>query len=91
MTAYQTIEKGNGATYRNDKWTVYEHSTYPRHSVLAGQRRRVWMDDFETLAEAQAAYPKARVSGATYQAPYLEHLPSEDVPDYDPLEDRGLW
>jgi hypothetical protein len=78
MKFYQTIEKGNGATYRNNKWTVYEHSTYPRSSVLAGQRRRVWMDDFETLDEAQAAYPKAKVSGATYQAPYLEHLPKDD-------------
>jgi hypothetical protein len=30
------------------------------------------------LDEAQAAYPKAKVSGATYQAPYLEHLPKDD-------------
>jgi hypothetical protein len=78
MRSYQTIEKGNGATYRNNKWTVYEHSTYPRSSVLSGQRRRVWMDDFETLDKAKAAYPKAQVSGATYQAPYLEHLPKDD-------------
>ena len=78
MKTYQTIEMGNGATYRNNKFTVYEHSTYPRHSVLAGQHRRVWMDDFDTLAEAQAAYPQARVSGATYRAPYLEHLPKDD-------------
>ena len=81
MKTYQTIELGNGATYRNNRYTVYEHSTYPRSSVLAGQRRRVWMDDFDTLEEAQQAYPKAQVSGATYQAPYLNHLPDEDTDD----------
>ena len=81
MKTYQTIELGNGATYRNNRYTVYEHSTYPRSSVLAGQHRRVWMDDFDTLEEAQQAYPKAQVSGATYQAPYLNHLPDEDTDD----------
>jgi len=74
MKSYLTIEMGNGATYRNNKYTVYEHSTYPRSSVLSGQRRRVWLDDFDTLSEAQAAYPNAEVSGDTYQEPYLEHL-----------------
>jgi hypothetical protein len=77
---YQTIEFGNGATYRNSKYTVYEHSTYPRSSVLAGQHRRVWMDDFDTLEEAKAAYPKATHSGPTYQPPYLEHLPDGEDP-----------
>ena len=83
MKTYQTIELGNGATYRNSRYTVYEHSTYPRSSVLAGQRRRVWMDDFETIAEAQAAYPKAVLSGSTYQKPVLHHLPEEgDLDSY---------
>lgn len=81
MKPYQTIELGNGATYRNNRYTVYEHSIYPHSSVLAGQQRRVWMDDFDTLAEAQAAYPNATVSGATYREPYLEHLGSEDQGD----------
>lgn len=80
MKKYQTIEHGNGATYRNKRFTVYEHSRYERTSVLAGQNRRVWMDDFETLEEAQAAYPDAKVSGPTYQPPYLNHL--SDGPDY---------
>ena len=78
--SYQTIEQGScGATYRNgaDKFTVYEISTYPRSSVLAGQQRRVWMDDFDSLEAAQKAFPKARVSGSTYRAPYLHHLPDD--------------
>ena len=78
MKPYQTIEFGNGATYKNSKYTVYEHSKYARSSVLSGQRKRVWLDDFETLEAAQAAYPKARWSGGTYQAPYLEHLGAAD-------------
>lgn len=84
MKSYLTIEQGSrGATYRNsnDTWTVYEISRYPRSSVLAGQQRRVWMDDFTSLAEAQKAYPKAEVSGCTYREPYLEHLGSADEGD----------
>jgi len=80
MKTYQTIEQGSrGATYRNsnDTWTVYEISRYPRGSVLAGQQRRVWMDDFNSLDEAKAAYPKAEVSGCTYREPYLNHLPDD--------------
>jgi hypothetical protein len=49
---------------------VYEHSVYEDSSVLAGQSRRQWLDDFETLAEAEAAYPHAVVvEGSTYN-PY---------------------
>lgn len=77
MKSYFTIEQAScGATYQNDAdtFTVYEISRYARSSVLAGQQRRVWCDEFASLAEAQAAYPHARVSGSTYRAPYLEHL-----------------
>ena len=79
--AYQTIEHGRGMTYRNNEFVVYELSTYPRHSVLAGQQCRKWMASFPTLAEAQAAYPKARgIEGTSYRAPDLSHL--SDGPDY---------
>jgi hypothetical protein len=58
---------------------VYEHGTYGRDSVLAGQSRRSWLDDFETLEEAVTAYPDARViDGSTYQPMCLNHLPGED-------------
>ena len=77
---YFTIEQGSrGATYQNgdDTFTVYEIGVYGRSSVLAGQQRRQWRDEFASLAEAQAAYPSARVSGSTYREPSLHHLPGE--------------
>jgi hypothetical protein len=77
-----TIERPRGMTYsRNTTWTVYEHSIYPRHSVLAGQPCRKFVDNFETIEEAKKAYPTAReIAGTTFQAPDLSHL--SDGPDY---------
>jgi hypothetical protein len=73
-----TIELGRGETYANERWTVYGHSTYPRSSVLAGQHRRRWVDDYDTLEAAKAAYPNAEVIGGTTYAPVnLNHLPEE--------------
>lgn len=75
-----TIERGRGATYATNRWTVYEHGIYGRGSVLEGQSRRIWVDDFETLDEAKAAYPDADiVAGSTYRPPSLNHLPGEDL------------
>jgi len=79
MSIDLTIERGRGATYASERWTVYEHGTYDRDSVLSGQSRRTWLDDFDTLEEAVIAYPDAVViGGTTYQPPYLGHLRDED-------------
>jgi hypothetical protein len=79
MSIDLTIERGRGATYASDRWTVYEHGTYDRDSVLSGQSRRTWLDDFDTLEEAVIAYPDAVVCAcSTYQPPYLGHLRDED-------------
>jgi len=79
VKTYLTIERARGATYASDRWAVYEHGTYERGSVLEGQSRRVWLDDFETLQEAVIAYPDADVmEGSTYRPPYLGHLRDED-------------
>ena len=80
--SYQTIEQGSrGATYRHDSghFTVYEIGVYPRSSVLSGQQRRTFLDDFESLDAAKAAYPDAElINGTTYREPSLAHLPDED-------------
>jgi hypothetical protein len=48
-----------GKTYARNVYGVYEYGEYPRSSVLAGQVRRQFLDSFETLDEARAAYPNA--------------------------------
>ena len=62
-----------GATYCDDAYGVY-----PDHSVFAGQESRRFLDSFDTLEEAQAAYPQATFCGCGYRPPYLGHLPLED-------------
>lgn len=76
----QTIEQGRlrADGYANDKFSVFEHSIYPRSSVLSGQPRRVWLDDFDTLAAAQAAFPNADyITGTTYVEPW-KHMTDGD-------------
>jgi hypothetical protein len=51
-----------GATYSRDEYGVYQYSTYPRSSVLAGQERRVFLASFKTFAAARSAYPEAEVA-----------------------------
>lgn len=85
----QTIEMGRGATYRNTLYTVYEHSVYDDSSASypRGYPRRQWLDDFETLADAKAAYPHAVViEGSTYN-PYAG---GGEFADDDELNDDGL-
>ena len=49
---------------------------YPESSVLAGQPRICWVATFETLEEAQIAYPDA-VLRCNWTAPrnFFNHLP----------------
>ena len=56
-----TLEFGRGETYRNNKPTLYGHSTYGRSSVLAGQRRRVFLESWDTIEEAKAELKAAKV------------------------------
>lgn len=74
-----TIERGRGATYSNNRWTVYKHGIYPRSSVLAGQSSRTFIESFDSLDAAQAKFPTATVidGGSTYRPPYLGHLPDD--------------
>lgn len=81
MKTYKTIEYARGATYASNKFAVYEHGVYPRWSVLAGQPSRKWLDEFDTLEEAKAAYPKASVCTgiSTYRPPSLDHFHDNDI------------
>ena len=54
-----------GATYCNEVYGVYEYGVYDSSSVLAGQEKRTWLDEFNTLEEAKSKYPSASVSEST--------------------------
>jgi hypothetical protein len=75
---YKTIEQASrGATYQNgaNTFTVYAIDTYPRHSVLAGQQRRRFLDTYDSLEAAQQNHPDAKlIAGTTYREPSLNHL-----------------
>ena len=77
-TRIQIEYPSRGATYNHpDEYGIYEYSIYPADSVLAGQTRRVWLDSYTTLEEAQEQYPDAEVTTSCYQPPYLGHLPDD--------------
>lgn len=74
-----------GATYCRKEFGVYEYSEYPASSVLAGRERRVFLTSFDTLEEAQSAYPKATYTGPGYREDAMLDLPGPD--DADPYGD----
>lgn len=64
-------------------YSVYEFGRYPRSSVLAGQTRKSFLDSFDSLEEAQAAYPKADV-GYVPACNSVAHLPDgDDMEEYE--------
>lgn len=62
-----TLEAGRGETYRHWKPMLYAHSTYDRSSVLAGQPRRLWVDQWETWEEARAALAEVRKADRSFK------------------------
>lgn len=68
-----------GATYDHDTYGVYQYDTYPDSSVLAGQERRSFKGDFDTLEAAQAAFPEASWDGGGcgYREPFIPVCPPD--------------
>lgn len=81
------IEPSRGLTYASEKFAVYEYGTYGRSSVLAGREKRMWLDDFDTVEEAKAAFPDAEVCGCGLTTDPLNDLPGDD--DADPYGDNA--
>tara|TARA_X000000950_G_scaffold120509_2_gene151037 strand:+ start:3549 stop:3824 length:276 start_codon:yes stop_codon:yes gene_type:complete len=69
-------------------FSVYELGVYPRSSVLAGQTRKTFLDMFNTLEQAQAAYPRADV-GCDVAVNTYDHL-RDDVDDMEAYEQDCL-
>jgi len=55
---------------------------FPTNSILAGQPRKTFLDNFETTEQAQAKYPQAEQFGNKWTdlQVSLNHLPDENTP-----------
>lgn len=73
MSEEHTIEYDS----RYNKWNVYAWGVYPRHSVLAGQTMKRFVNSYKTKEEAEKAYPKADENYRSAHNTY-SHLPDED-------------
>lgn len=74
-------------TYGGKPIAVYGIGRYESWSVLAGQTRRVFLDDFDTVEAAREAYPDAEESGLPEQA----RVPLNPPPDFDPSYAGERW
>jgi hypothetical protein len=61
-----TLEGGRGETYRHGRPVLYAHSTYDRSSVLAGQPRRLFVEQWDAWDEARAALTAVRNSDQSF-------------------------
>jgi hypothetical protein len=62
-----TLEMGRGETYRLGRPMLYAHSAYERSSVLAGQPRRLFVEQWEAWDEARAALTEIRKRDRTFK------------------------
>jgi len=57
-------------------------------SVLAGQQRKVMLEEFETLEEARKKYPKAEQTSFINPVLTTNHLPDYEMNAY---EEENYW
>src|SRR3954469_3363486 len=62
-----TLEPGRGETYRHGRPMLYAHSVYERSSVLAGQPRRLFVEQWDTWDQARAALAEVRKRDRTFK------------------------
>jgi len=70
-----------------ERFTVKGYGTYESNSVLAGQTMISFVDSFNSLQEAEEAYPTATLSNQ-YLEPIntYDHLPDTPDTDFDPYD-----
>jgi hypothetical protein len=89
-----TLERGRGETYRHPRPVLYAHSVYERSSVLAGQPRRLFVEQWDSWQEARAALAQVRKDDRTFRyEDYGEgggtsHIPSSVLTRHLP-DDEG--
>jgi hypothetical protein len=62
-----TLETGRGETYRHARPVLYAHSEYEESSVLAGQPRRLFVEQWETWHAARAALAEVRKKDRSFK------------------------
>ncbi|MDB5350136.1 MAG: hypothetical protein JWN86_1383 [Planctomycetota bacterium] len=62
-----SLERGKGETYWHSRPVLYVHSVYDRSSVLAGQPRRLFVEQWETWEHARAALSELRKKDRTFK------------------------
>tara|TARA_Y100001963_G_C6588938_1_gene357057 strand:+ start:367 stop:690 length:324 start_codon:yes stop_codon:yes gene_type:complete len=83
-----SLERASGETYSGNNPVLYGHGTYERSSVLAGQSRRVYLEEWETIEDAREALTAAGVDYADdYDDGTTSHVPVEQVIAHIPEND----
>ena len=78
-----------GTTYYKETYGVYKYDVWPGYSVLAGQQRRTYLEEFNTLDEAKAKYADAEVVDHSCFTPTIL---SPIEPDwFDPMDAGEEW
>ena len=72
---FYTIEKDHYYDDPQFGWTVFGWSIWEKGSLLAGQQKKMYRASFDTLEEAQKAFPDA--GGDTGYVNTFDHLPEE--------------
>jgi hypothetical protein len=82
--SHYTIEPANSSYGDENAVIVYAWGVYPRSSVLAGQQRKKYMDEYASVELALKEYPEAEAVGHTVDANNtFDHLPSEPMTAYE--------
>ena len=79
----------------HDGVAIFGHGEYPRSSVLAGQARRVVIEYFDTIVEAEE-YSKseglqAEVMEWSTKNPFGPTVPDIAPSDFDPADAGEVW
>jgi hypothetical protein len=88
-----SLEMGRGETYRHGRPVLYAHSVYDGSSVLAGQPRRLFVEQWATWDEARAALAEVRKAVHTFrfedfgEGGGTTHIPSSVLTRHLPDDD----
>lgn len=99
-----TLEQGRGQTYHTANPVLYAHGTYERSSVLAGQEKRSFIDEFDSIEEARSVIEQLKKAIPGFEVDdwfegggsshvdvdaMTRHLPDEDEGDNYTDEEGG--